>query len=207
MVDAIVMTTEDRTRRISGTPTTDDHLLIRQIHKGNPDAFDSLVKRYYGSVYNMIAHSVRTHEEREDLIQEIFIKVYRSIGKFRFQASFSTWLFRITRNMLIDRSRKKSLIQVSTETEEGVSTIGERLEDTRANPEGRFMESDADSALRSALVKLDEDHKQILILREMEGLSYKEITEVLGINIGTVKSRLARAREELKIQLMESYSG
>ncbi len=201
------MTAEERTRRISSTPSTDDHLLVRQIQKGNRDAFDALVKRYYGSVYNMVAHSVRTHEEREDLIQDIFIKVYRNIGKFRFQASFSTWLFRITRNMLIDRSRKKNLIQVSMESEEGTSTIGEKIEDKRANPEGKFMESDADSALRKALVKLDDDHKQILILREMEGLSYRELTEVLGINMGTVKSRLARAREELKIILMETYSG
>jgi RNA polymerase sigma-70 factor (ECF subfamily) len=201
------MTAEERTRRTSSTPSTDDHLLVRQIQKGSQSAFDELVKRYYGSAYNMVAHSVRTHEEREDLIQEIFIKVYKNINKFRFQASFSTWLFRITRNMLIDRSRKKSLIQVSMESEEGVATIGERIEDNRANPEAQSMESDADSALRNALMKLDDDHKQILILREMEGLSYRELTEVLGINMGTVKSRLARAREELKIKLMEIYSG
>ena len=201
------MTAEERTRKTSSTHSTDDHLLVRQIQKGSQSAFDELVKRYYSSAYNMVAHSVRTHEEREDLIQEIFIKVYNNINKFRCQASFSTWLFRITRNMLIDRSRKKSIIQVSMESEEGTATIGERIEDKRANPEGKFMESDADSALRDALMKLDDDHKQILILREMEGLSYRELTEVLGIKIGTVKSRLARAREELKIKLMEIYSG
>jgi len=201
------MTAYDRTKSASSIPSTDDDLLIRQIQQGNRDAFDELVKRYYGSVYNMVAYSVRTHQEREDLIQEIFIKVYTNIGKFRFQASFTTWMFRITRNILIDRSRKKRLTQVSTETEEGTSTVGERLEDIRANPDKRLMDSDAEISLRNALVNLDEDHKQILILREMEGLSYKELTKTLGINMGTVKYRLARAREELKIKLMEMYSG
>jgi RNA polymerase sigma-70 factor (ECF subfamily) len=175
----------------------------RTIKKGDQDAFNDLLKRYYSAVYNLVAHSVRSHEEREDLIQEVFIKVYRNLGKFRFEASFSTWLYRITRNMLIDRSRKKAIHPVSMESEEGGITIGDRVQDHRMNPEGFILESDSDITLRDALMKLDENHRHILILREMEGLSYRELAKVLEINTGTVKSRLARAREELKNHLMK----
>jgi RNA polymerase sigma-70 factor (ECF subfamily) len=193
----------DLTRNVSPRTINDDHLLVKRVQKGDQDAFNDLLKRYYSAVYNLVAHSVRSHEEREDLIQEVFIKVYRNLGKFRFEASFSTWLYRITRNMLIDRSRKKAIHPVSMESEEGGITIGDRVQDHRMNPEGFILESDSDITLRDALMKLDENHRHILILREMEGLSYRELAKVLEINTGTVKSRLARAREELKNHLMK----
>lgn len=186
-------------------PSADDHLLVKRVQAGNRDAFDELVKRYYGAVYNLAAHSIPGSEEREDVIQEIFLKVYRSIKGFRFQASFSTWLYSIARNMLIDNSRKKRPLQVSIEKEEGGIKIKDILTDQRDDPETRLMENSADISLRKALMDLDESHKQILILREMEGLSYMELSKALGINIGTVKSRLSRARDELRIILTEKF--
>ena len=183
----------------------DDHLLVKQVQAGSRDAFDELVKRYYGAVYNLTAHSVRQTDEREDLIQDIFLKVYRNINGFRFQASFSTWLYSIARNMLIDFSRKRQLKTVSIEKEEGGMKIIDTLADKKDDPEKRIMEREADITLRKALAELDEDHRQILILREMEGLSYIELSKSLKINIGTVKSRLARAREELRVKLAEIH--
>jgi len=187
------------------TPSADDHILVKRVQAGNREAFDELVKRYYGAVYNLAAHSIQNGEEREDVIQEIFLKAYRSISGFRFQAAFSTWLYSIAKNMLIDISRKKHPLQVSIEKEAGGIRIGDTLSDSRDDPEKRLMENNAEISLRKALMNLEENHKQILILREMEGLSYMELSKALGINIGTVKSRLARAREELRIILSEKY--
>jgi RNA polymerase sigma-70 factor (ECF subfamily) len=197
----------DSTRKASLTSTTDDHELVKRVKLGETDAFDELVKRYYGSVYNLVAHSIPGHEEREDSLQEIFLKVYVNIPKFRFESSFSTWLFSISRNYLIDRSRKKKLLQVSTEDEDSGRTIMDSLSDQSSNPEKRMMESNADRTLRDALTQLDDDHKHVLILREIEGFSYMELAQILKINIGTVKSRLARAREELKSVLSKAYEG
>lgn len=197
------MPVNDRTSKESTFSTADDHQLVRKVQTGDKRAFDELVKRHYKAVYNLVYHSVYSHEEREDLIQDIFIKVYRNIDKFKFKAAFSTWLFSITRNALIDRARKREIQQVPLETQNDNVDLKDKVVDPAANPEMAFMESDAESTLRKALMELDDDHKQILILREMEGLSYKELAITLGINMGTVKSRIARAREQLKQILSE----
>jgi len=194
------------TRETSSALSPDEHLIVKRVQSGDRNAFDELVKRYYGAIHNVVAHSIKDAQEREDLIQEIFFKAYRNIGGFRFEASFSTWLYSIARNMLIDKARKREPFQVSMEKEEGGVKIGDSVEDKRDDPEKWILERDADKSLRMALMSLDENHKQILILREMEGLSYIELSKVLKINIGTVKSRLARAREELRIKLTEKYS-
>ena len=174
--------------------------LVRRAKSGDMVAFDQLVYNYEKKVYLMAYRSTANEQDALDISQEVFIKVYRSIASFKEESSFSTWLYRITSNVLIDFSRKKQnkstlSLYVENEDEEELYIDLPSREDT---PEQAYEAKSLREEIQKALLSLSERHRQIVIMRDINGFSYTEISEILNISEGTVKSRLARARENLR---------
>jgi RNA polymerase sigma-70 factor, ECF subfamily len=175
-----------------------DGRLIARTIAGDHEAFEDLVRLYYDRVRALVHHHLHREDELDDALQEIFLRAYKALPEFRKRSNFYTWLFRIASNYCIDRLRKCRLELVSLDDPETKDAIEAKLPEHRDNPEESFSRGERVKMVRLALDKLDPVFHSIIVLREIEGLSYEEIVETLGINIGTVKSRLARARLELK---------
>lgn len=180
-----------------------DSRLVSRVLSGDNQAFEDLVRAYYGRVRALVFHHLHREDDLDDALQEIFIKSYQALPQFGKRSNFYTWLFRIASNYCIDRLRKKRLELVSLDGAEERDSIEARLPNGPDSPEDVLGRSERVRMVRIALGKLDPIFQNILVLRELEGLSYEEITESLNINMGTVKSRLARARAELRRILEE----
>ncbi|MGQ9632264.1 MAG: RNA polymerase sigma factor [bacterium] len=163
-----------------------DASLVAMCQSGNMGAFEELVRRYQRRIYNLVCRTMGSTEGSEDIAQEVFLKAYKSIGKFKGRSNFYTWLFRIAINTCIDEMRKRQRKAQTLELSEAA--------DCGEDPRGE----DIRGRLSAALASLSPGHRMILTLREVEGFSYGEIAEIIGCRVGTVKSRLSRAREELK---------
>jgi RNA polymerase sigma-70 factor (ECF subfamily) len=187
-------------------PESDENLIDRCI-SGDLMAFDQLVERYQQKVYNMAFRMSGNHEDALDWSQESFLRAYRALDQFRGQSAFGTWLFRITTNTCLDELRKRKrqpLVVLSTSssvtTEDGdyqVEFAGPE-EDT---PEERTLSKELQETVHRALQLLSSEHRTVLVLRDLEGHAYEDIADTLGVNIGTVKSRINRARIALREQL------
>lgn len=182
-----------------------DQSLISLIKSGDKEAFNILVKRYEKKVLNILYLQLGNIPDLEDLAQEVFIKVFKNLNRFRGEAKFSTWIYRITINVAYDYKRK---------FKEGYSLdepIGEDTEDTfekvisseEEDPLSIVEKEDIKKKLHKLIKELPKEYQEVLILREYEGLSYEEISEILRCPIGTVESRLYRARKELKEKLLK----
>lgn len=176
--------------------------LIKKAQEGNAEAFEQLIADYEKRILNYCFRMLGNLSDAEDAAQEVFVKVYRFIDSFNGQSSFSTWLYRIASNVCLDLLRKakrqpKDTVSIHQENEEGES-YSIAIEDTEPDPYERAQLSEAQRVLKEALNQLSDEHKQVVILRDIEGLSYEEIAEAMGIAPGTVKSRLNRARQVLK---------
>jgi RNA polymerase sigma-70 factor, ECF subfamily len=188
-------------------PEPQETAWIRAFLAGERTAFDKLVLRYKDKVFNLCYHMFGDYDEANDCAQETFVKVFRSLKDFRFEASFSTWLCTIAANTC--RNRLKSLeyrtgkkmvrIDPATTSERGQSSM--ELEDPAPSPLDQLTKREQEVAIQKAIDILTEDHKAVVILRDIEGLSYEEIAKVTGYTLGTVKSKLARARQRLCEQL------
>jgi RNA polymerase sigma-70 factor, ECF subfamily len=180
----------------------DDIDLITRFKGGDKSAFEEIVREYQDKIYNLCRHMLRDPHSAEDAAQDVFLKAYQALPKFMPEASLFTWLYRIATNTCIDYKRKPIF-----ESLFGDSGGGERLVHDRASdapsPERLYTSKEIDRALQEGLGKLSPKLRAIIVLKEMEELSYEEIAETLEISMGTVKSRIARAREELKKILME----
>jgi RNA polymerase sigma-70 factor (ECF subfamily) len=176
-----------------------DERLIRDFLDGKSDAFMHLVQRHQERIRNLIYSILGYTHVVDDLAQDIFIKVYQSLPNFRYQSSFATWLYRVTVNRCRDEIRRNRVRRIFRfdalpEWEHPVdSESTERTERVLIN-----------EALNTALQQLSESHRTVILLKEIEGLSYEEIAKVLHCGVGTVKSRLARARIRLK-KLLQPY--
>lgn len=175
--------------------------LIRYAQQGDNDAFEQLLLLHQKKVYNLCLRMSANPDDALDLSQEAFIKAWRSIGQYQFEASFSTWLFRLTSNVCIDHLRRKKRRQETSLTEsfEGSDEAEEfSLPDTAPLPEEQAIANETKLALAQAMERLGPEHREILQLRVVEDLPYEQIAEILDIRVGTVKSRLARARLSLR---------
>jgi RNA polymerase sigma-70 factor, ECF subfamily len=184
---------------------TDDFTLIRSIQAGDHQAFESLVRRYQRQVANLIYVTMGRGDDVEDIAQEVFIRVYRSLPKFKFDASFFSWLYRITMNLCIDEIRKRKIRKVLSLdflTEDVLEK--NRKSKEHALPTDSIFADEKQQVVQSALKRLKPEYREILVLREYEDLGYNEIAETLNISLEAVKSRIFRARMELKI-LLSSY--
>lgn len=175
---------------------TDKNLVIRA-QNGEERAFRLLVERYQRKVYSVAYSMVRHQEDAMDLSQEAFIKAYRNLARFQGSSSFYTWIYRITVNLCIDYLRKSGRVQSvdyddrigrdNSEVDGDGSILPTRLD---ADPSRSLMRKELIEKMQHALETLSENHRAILLLREVEGLSYEEMAEVLGVSKGTVMSRL-----------------
>lgn len=184
---------------------SDERLLIQKAAAGDQNAFEILVTTHQKAVYNLALRMVGNPEDAADLSQEAFLKAWRSLRLFQFESAFSTWLYRLTSNTCIDFLRKrKKQNQVSTtylnEADEAEEML---IPDKLPLPEEQVIAAERQTQVKDAMMRLDAEYRQILILRVIQGLSYIEIGELLDLKEGTVKSRLARAREKVR-QFLES---
>ena len=172
--------------------------IIRSVLRGNVNDFEKLVTAYEKNVYNLALRMVGDPEDAADMTQETFIKAYRALSSFRGYSKFSSWLYRIASNVCLDFLRSRSRhpqVSLSTVDEDDRATF--ELPDMRQNPEEQLMKKLGMEAVRRGLEQLPEQQRQILVLRELGGLSYAELAQTLGLEEGTVKSRIFRARKRL----------
>lgn len=172
---------------------------ILSVLDGDVNAFEVLVKEYEKNVYNLALRMTGNSEDAADMSQEAFIKAYNSLSSFRGDSKFSVWLYRIVSNVCLDylRSRtRKPTVSLSTENDDG-EEIELDIADETQSPEFLFDRRLTRDAVRRGLAALPPDHREILLLREIQGLSYDEIAAALELEAGTVKSRIFRARKKL----------
>lgn len=175
--------------------------LIKQAQKGRQEAFAGLMHMYQHQVYGLSYSLTGNHQDAQDLAQEVFLKAYRSLHGFRGEADFGTWLHRITVNLWINQQRRrKNQVVVSLDapvpTQEGEVT--REVAVTDADPQELFTVKELQAVVRQALDSLSREHRAVLVLREMQGHTYEEIAQILNCTLGTVKSRLNRARQVFK---------
>ena len=184
---------------MSGMEETTDQQLVDQVLAGKKNAFNLLVMRYQYRVAALIARFIGDPQEVEDVAQEAFIKAYRALALFRGDSAFYTWLYRIAvntaKNHLVSRSRRPPAHDLEIDEVEPTE-IGSVLHEIEG-PEGNLSTSELKSAVEAAIDSLPEELKTAFILREFSGLSYEDITEVMDCPVGTVRSRIFRAREAI----------
>ena len=174
--------------------------LIRRVQAGDQDAFAKLLEAYEKPVYNLCLRMTGNREDAADLTQEAFLKVWRGAAQYQFESSFSTWLYRLTSNVCIDflRSKKRRQTVSLTVEEEQDGTQELEIADPAPLPEEQVLHSETKREIAAAMEALEEDFRLILTLRLVENLSYEQIADAMDLKVGTVKSRLARARMKLK---------
>lgn len=179
--------------------------IVRKVLQGDVNAFEKLVTEYEKGVYAIAQRMTANPEDAADMTQETFIKAYNSLQSFRGDSKFSVWLYRIASNVCLDflRSRsRKPTVSLSVEDDEGEETELD-VADESQSPELLLERGLTRDAVRRGLQALPPDYRQILLLREIQGLSYEEIADALRIEVGTVKSRIFRARKRLCAFLIE----
>lgn len=185
----------------------DDKVLVARCKEGDRDAFRILVQKYERRIYGIVVGMIRDREEAWDLTQEVFVKVYRHLGSFEGNSSLYTWMYRITVNLCIDfiRKRKESSLEYDdARRHDGPVGRNSPVGKPADTPPQRLLREELVGKVNQALERLSPKHKQIIILREVEGLAYQEIADVLGISIGTVMSRLFHARKNMQ-RVLEKY--
>jgi RNA polymerase sigma-70 factor, ECF subfamily len=187
-----------------------DLSLVRRVQRGDKGAFDALVLKYQHKLVKLVMRYVRNPAEAEDIAQEAFIKAYRALPQFRGDSAFYTWLYRIAINTAKNAvvSRDRSPIEYDLDrnnTDESYDMQG-RMKDPDT-PEGLVLTDEIRSTVNSAIEALPEDLRTAIVLRELEGLSYEEIAATMDCPVGTVRSRIFRAREAIDRRLREVFEG
>jgi len=188
----------------------EDLRLVSLAQQGDMSAYDELVIRHRGKIYAMIRNMIKNEADAWDLSQDVFIKAWQALPRFEARARFSTWLYRISHNVVYDWVRKRKIASAGELNDE----IFDREKiDSSARTAPAFVESPDDALsnselrvkIEAALAKLSEDHREAVILKDVQGLSYKEIADVMECSIGTVMSRLFYARQKLQTLLKDEY--
>lgn len=189
----------------------DDASLVIKAKRGNREAFDVLLEKYYKKVYNLAYRYVGEQEEASDLTQEIFTAAFQNLRKFRGDSKFSTWLFQIATNRGKNRFKylkRRGYFANKGQTENNDDRDEQQriVPDYSTNPETLLAGKQVQRIVQKAIDELDPDHKEIVILRDIEGFSYEEIAQLLNLPEGTTKSRLHRARMVVKEKLKRVLS-
>lgn len=178
---------------------TEEQVLVMRAARGEQDAFRVLVERYQHLVYTLALRMVKRPEDAQDVAQETFLSAWKALPKFRMDAQFSTWIYRLTVNAATDLLRRRREEQSLDDEENPVV-----MADSAPAPQEEAERGERREILKRCIGQLTDNHRKILILREIHGLNYQEIGEVLELTPGTVRSRLARARKELREKLLQS---
>ena len=192
----------------SGDGETPDHSLIKASQKGDTRSFETLVTRHRGKVYAMIQNMIKNEADAWDLSQEVFLKVWRALPKFEARAKFSTWLYRITHNVVYDWLRKRK-IDSAGELDDNVLMESDIAAGSRTGPslaerpDEALANSELGQRIQIALATLSAEHRETVLLREVQGFDYKEIAKIMECSLGTVMSRLYYARKKLQTLLSD----
>lgn len=186
--------------RNGGARVKTEEDLVQASKLGDKNAYCVLVERFQQRLYNSMIQVVGSHDEAEDVVQDAFIQAFVKLHTFQGNSKFFTWLYRIAFNNALSRQRKK---RVDLSIEQSRELSGTDPLDRNEAPDEPMMREERVSLVHQALNMLSEEHRSILVLREMEEMSYEDIAEILSINIGTVRSRLSRARNQLRVHLEE----
>ena len=189
-------------------PLIEDLELVGRCQRGDTQAFNELVTRHRGRIYIMIYNMVHNEQDAWDLAQDGFFKAWKSIGKFRGQSSFYTWLYRIAMNLCIDWVRKRQ-IEGGTEFDDGLEMRIEpgaaMIPSTMIAPHEKMERDEIRVRIDEAIGRLSPEHRSAILMREVEGMQYEEIAEVQKCSMGTVMSRLFYARKKLQTLLKDVY--
>ena len=189
-----------------------DRLLVDRFKQGDPSAFDEMVSRYWDRIYAMVNQLLRNSQDAEEVTQDAFIRAHRGLVNFRGESAFSTWLYQIATNLARNRYwywwRRKRDHTVSFDqpvSADNETTLAELIPAELETPGDATVTQEFVNRIAESMEKLSPKHREILILRNVKNLSYEEIAVILGISVGTVKSRIARARESLRARLGEDF--
>jgi RNA polymerase sigma-70 factor, ECF subfamily len=187
-----------------------DLVLVKRVQRGDKTAFDLLVRKYQHKVVKLVLRYVRNPAEAEDIAQEAFIKAYRALPQFRGDSAFYTWMYRIAintaKNSLASRDRSPIAYDLDLNDPEESHSVQTKLQDPDT-PEGMALTEEIRLIVNSAIEALPEELKTAIVLRELDGLSYEEIAAAMECPVGTVRSRIFRAREAIDKRLREVFEG
>jgi len=186
---------------------TDEQALIDASSNGDREAFGELVRRYERLVYHTLKIKIHNREDALDLSQEVFLKCWRALPNWRGDCKFSTWLYRICINTGLDFLRRQDMAYVESTSEEDEDGEVSEIADTspQSSPEKTLEQTETARSIRKAIDSLPAEQREVILLRDMEGYSYEQIAEMLSVEIGTVKSRLNRARGRLRETLGRNF--
>jgi RNA polymerase sigma-70 factor (ECF subfamily) len=198
----------DRAHALSG----DEALFVARLQANEDAAYDELVRTYSPSFFHVAYRMLGDGAEASDAVQEIFLKIFRNIDGFKGEAALKTWMFKIAFSEILNRLRwwkrrgRFATMSLDDQPNGNGTGPGHSVASASPTPEQILQSKEQEFAIQQALGKLSKDHRSIVVLRDIEGFSYNEIADVLGVSVGTVKSRLARARGDLKKSLMRYLS-
>ena len=189
-----------------------DRMLVDRFKSGDQSAFDEMVSCYWERIYAMVNQLLRNQQDAEEVTQDAFIRAHRGLVNFRGDSAFSTWLYQIATNLARNRywywwrrKRDKSVSFDAPLSAENDTTLAEIIPTELETPEDATVTKELITSIAAGMEKLNAKHREILILRNIKNLSYEEIAAILSISVGTVKSRIARAREALRAKLGEEF--
>ena len=186
----------------------DENKLLERAKHGSERAFEELVRLYEARVFSYAMTLLGNRQDAEEVTQDVFVKVWRTLARFRGECSFSSWVMRITKNTATDalRARREPTVSLTAEDENGEEREMDLVdEDSASNPPAAFERDERIRLVRRAIRKLPHDQREILTLRDLYGYPYEEIARILQLESGTVRSRISRARQHLK-KILESWN-
>ena len=183
---------------------TGEKVLLARAKKGEIAAFESLMTAYENRIYSLALRSTGSEQDAADITQEVFLRAWKNLDSFRGDSSLSTWLYRVTSNLCVDFARKKAAEGMPTSIDDEESPAADFVDPSRmGQPEAAAENSELREELQFAHAQLSEEHRRVVLLRDVAGMTYTDIARTLGLEEGTVKSRLARARAGLRKILLE----
>ncbi len=175
-----------------------DAELVAATQAGDPQAFGMLVERHQERLFNILLRVLGNADDASDVLQDAFVKAYTKLDSFRGSSKFFTWMYRVALNLACSHHRKTRRRRTETSIDAMKSNVGQEPIDLDGSPDERMLQAEQAEAVQVALLQLSDEHRQILVLREMEDCSYETIAEILEVPVGTVRSRLYRARLQMK---------
>jgi RNA polymerase sigma-70 factor (ECF subfamily) len=191
----------------------DDNVLVERCRKGDSKALEILIIKYQDRIYNVILKICGNKDDAAELTQDTFVKVLQNIDKFQSRSSFYTWAFRIAVNLTINYCKRNAKLRLRSIDSDDYRDSGDTKktlkallkDDKSADPATITANKELANLIMKAIMKLDNAHRAVIVLRDIEGMNYAQIADILSVNLGTVKSRLSRARSQLR-EIMEAAS-
>ena len=201
--EAAEISAETEVNPVDGPP---DEELVLKVQQGDVHAYDMLVERYHGKIYALTYNMTSNREDAEDLTQEVFVKAFQSIPRFKGKSSFYTWIYRIAVNKTINyrkkRNRKRALSLDQFDNEIKLDDVYHDLT-AKGSPLRHLSLSELQKKLNEAMQNLSEKHRTVVVLHDMQGVPHEEIAKMVGASVGTIRSRLFYARRQLQTELTE----